>query len=215
MRVALALPQGPNQRWPLDFVADQFTNGRRFRVVTVVDDFTKEALATVPDTSIGGRRLVAELDRIVERRGKPLSIVSDNGGEMTSGPAMAMASGIAWHYIAPGKPTQNAFIEAFNSKLRDECLNENLFGSLAEATDTIEAWRIDYNTSRPHSAIGNQTPAAFAAASVLAMQRGETLRYPRGFAPRPVASPTSTGVKYRTNSSSHRVTDGAQSRGGL
>jgi putative transposase len=195
VRAPLTLPQGPNQRWSLDFVADQLTSGRRFRILTVVDDFTKEALATVADTSIGGRRLVEELDRIVERRSKPRSIVSDNGGEMTSRAVLqwTMASGIAWHYIAPGKPTQNAFIEAFNSKLRDECLNENLFVSLHDAIETIEAWRIDYNTRRPHSAIGNLTPAAFAAESVLAMQRGETLRYPRGFAPRPVASPTPTG----------------------
>ncbi len=195
VRAPLTLPQGPNQRWSLDFVADQLTSGRRFRILTVVDDFTKEALATVADTSIGGHRLVAELDRVVERRGKPGSIVSDNGGEMTSRAVLqwTMASGIEWHYIAPGKPTQNAFIEAFNSKLRDECLNENLFVSLLDAIETIEAWRIDYNIRRPHSAIGNLTPAAFAAESVLAMQRGETLRYPRGFAPRPIASPTPTG----------------------
>lgn len=189
VRAPLVLPQGPNQRWSLDFVADQLTTGRRFRILTVVDDFTKESLAAMPDTSITGRRLVAELDRIVDRRGKPLSIVSDNGGEMTSRAVLqwTMETGIDWHYIAPGKPTQNAFIESFNSKLRDECLNENLFGSLAEAIEKIEAWRIDYNTTRPHSSIGNQTPAAFAAASVLAIKRGETLRYPRGFAPRPVA----------------------------
>jgi len=189
VRAPLVLPQGPNQRWSLDFVADQLTTGRRFRILTVVDDFTKECLATVPDTSMTGRRLVAELDRLVERRGKPLSIVSDNGGEMTSRAVLqwTMETGIDWHYIAPGKPTQNAFIESFNSKLRDECLNENLFGSLVDAIETIEAWRVDYNTARPHSSIDNQTPAAFAAASVLAMQRGETLRYPRGFAPRPVA----------------------------
>jgi putative transposase len=110
-----------------------------------------------------------------------------------------METGIEWHYIVPGKPTQNAFIESFNSKLRDECLNECLFGSLVDAIEKIEAWRIDYNTTRPYSSIGNQTPAAFAAASVLAMVRsrsdraGETLRYPRGFAPRPVATTTQTG----------------------
>jgi putative transposase len=195
VRAPLALPQGPNQRWSLDFVADQLTTGRRFRILTVVDDFTKESLATVPDTSITGRRLVAELDKIIERRGKPLSIVSDNGGEMTGRAVLqwTMETGIEWHYIAPGKPTQNAFIESFNSKLRDECLNEYLFGSLVDAIKKIEAWRIDYNTARPHSSINNQTPAAFAAASVLAMQRGETLRYPRGFAPRPVATTTQTG----------------------
>jgi len=195
VRAPLALPQGPNQRWSLDFVADQLTTGRRFRILTVVDDFTKESLATVPDTSITGRRLVAELDKIIERRGKPLSIVSDNGGEMTSRAVLqwTMETGIDWHYIAPGKPTQNAFIESFNGKLRDERLNECLFGTLKEAIDKIEAWRIDYNTTRPHSLIGNQTPAAFAAASVLSMQLGETLHYPRGFAPRPVATTTQTG----------------------
>ncbi len=127
--------------------------GRRFRILTAVEDFTKESLATAPDTSITGRRLVAELDRLVERR---------------------------------GKPKQNAFIESFNGKLRDECLNESFFGSLVDAIEKIEGRRIDYNTVRPHSSIGNQTLAAFAAASVLAMQRGETLRYMRGFAPRPV-----------------------------
>ena len=131
-------------------MADQLTTGRRFRILTVVDDFTKECLATVPDTSITGRRLVAELDKIIERRGKPRTIVSDNGGEMTSRAVLqwTMETGIDWHYIAPGKPTQNGFIESFNSKLRDECLNECLFGSLNDAVEKIEAWRIDYNTSR-------------------------------------------------------------------
>jgi len=189
LRAPLVVPQGPNQRWSLDFVADQLATGRRFRVLTVVDDFTKESLACMPDTSINGVRLARELDRIVALRGKPALIVSDNGTEMTSRAILRWSAerGIDWHYIAPGKPQQNAFIEAFNSRLRDECLNEHVFISLAEAQRIIEAWRVDYNTGRPHSALGNQTPAAFAAASVLAMQRGEALRYPRGFAPRPVA----------------------------
>jgi putative transposase len=177
VRAPLTLPQGPNQRWSLFFVANQLTTRRRFRILTVVDDFTKESLATEPVTSITGRRSVAELDRLVERRGKPLSIVSDNCGEMTIRAALqlTMETGIDWHYIPPGKPTQNAFIESFNSKLRGECLNENLFGSLADAIEKIEAWRIDYNITRPHSSIGNQTPAAFAAARFLAMHWGETL----------------------------------------
>ncbi|MGH7186521.1 MAG: IS3 family transposase, partial [Pseudomonadota bacterium] len=185
LRAPLALPQGPNRRWSLDFVADQLGTGRRFRILTVIDDFTKESLACVPDTSINGMRLVAELDRIVAARGKPACIVSDNGTEMTGRAVLrwSAGSGTDWHYIAPGKPQQNAFIEAFNSRLRDECLNEHWFESLADARSKIEAWRIDYNIGRPHSALGNQTPAAFAAASALAMQRGEALRYPRGFAP--------------------------------
>jgi len=157
LRAPLAPPQGPNQRWSLDFVANPLTTGRRFRILTVVDDFPKESLATVPDTSITGRCLLAELDRFVERRSKPLSIVSDNGGEMTSRAVLqwTMETGIDWRYISPGKPTQNPFIRSFDSKLRDECLNENLFGSLADAISTIEIWRIDYNTIRPHSSIGN------------------------------------------------------------
>jgi putative transposase len=186
-RAPLVLPQGPIQRCPLDFVADQLTTGRRFRILTVVDDFAKESLATVPDMSITGQRLVAELDRLVERRGKPLSIVSDNGGEMISRAVLqwTMETDIDWQYISPGNRTRDAFIESFNSKLRNECLNEKLFGSLVDAIETIESWRIDYNIARPHSSIGNQTPATFAAASVFAMQRGETLCYPQGFAPRP------------------------------
>lgn len=155
----------------------------------MVDDFTRECLALVADTSLSGARVARELTGLIGQRGKPLMVVSDNGTELTSSAILRWSQEhrVGWHYIAPGKPTQNAFIESFNSKLRDECLNENLFGSLVDAIETIEAWRVDYNTARPHSSIDNQTPAAFAAASVLAMQRGETLRYPRGFAPRPVA----------------------------
>ena len=188
-RTPLPMPQGPNQRWSLDFVADQLVHGRRFRILTVVDDFTKESLACVPGVSMSGVRLAEELDRIIDNRGKPAIIVSDNGTEMTSKAVLRWTAdrGPDWHYIEPGKPYQNGFIEAFNGRLRDECLNENLFATIAEAEEIIEAWRIDYNTGRPHSAIGNQTPAAFAAACALAMQRGEALRYPRGFAPRPVA----------------------------
>jgi len=188
-RAPLTLPRGPNQRWSLDFVADQLASGRRIRILTVVDDFTKENLADVPETSIGGARLVAELDRLIFARGKPMTIVSDNGTEMTSRAVLRWAArtGVEWHYIAPGKPTQNAFIESFNSRFRDECLNEHVFATLPEAAEIIEAWRIDYNTNRPHSALGNLTPAEFVTESTLAMQRGEALRYPRGFAPRPVA----------------------------
>jgi putative transposase len=127
MRAPLPLPQGPNQRWSLDFVADQLVSGRRFRILAVVDDFTRECLALVVNTSLPGRRVAAELDRLVAERGKPASIVSDNGTELTGRAVLCWAaeSGIAWHYIQPGKPVQNAFVESFNGRLRDEFLNES------------------------------------------------------------------------------------------
>ncbi len=163
-RKPMALPDGPNQRWSLDFVSDAFTDGRRFRILTVVDDFTRENLALVADTSLSGLRVTRELDQIIAERGMPGIIVSDNGTEFTSMAILrwVQGTGIDWHYIAPGKPTQNAFIESFNGKLRDECLNETLFSSLAEARETLDAWQEDYNTHRPHSALGNLTPKEFA-----------------------------------------------------
>lgn len=161
MRAPMALPQAPNQRWSLDFVSDVLAWGRRFRVLAVADDFTREALALVVDSSIPGGRVVRELDALIARRGRPLMIVSDNGTELTSRAVLDWTnrSGVEWHYIAPGKPQQNAFIEAFNARFRDECLNEEVFGSLAEARAVIERWRRDYNTIRPHSAHGGLTPA--------------------------------------------------------
>lgn len=161
-RAPMALPQGPNQRWSLDFVADALSWGRRFRVLAVVDDFTREALALTVDTSIGGGRVVRELDALIARRGRPATIVSDNGTELTARAVLEWTNraGVEWHYIAPGKPTQNAFVESFNGKFRDECLNEEVFASLAEARSVIEQWRQDYNQVRPHSAHGGLTPEA-------------------------------------------------------
>jgi putative transposase len=161
-RAPMAVPQGPNQRWSLDFVADALSWGRRFRVLAVVDDFTREALALTVDTSIGGARVVRELDALIARRGRPAMIVSDNGTELTSRAVLEWTNraGVEWHYIAPGKPTQNAFVESFNGKFRDECLNEEVFTSLAEARSVIEQWRQDYNQVRPHSAHGGLTPEA-------------------------------------------------------
>jgi putative transposase len=134
-RAPLALPQGVNQRWSLDFLHDQLSDGRRFRILAVVDDFTRECLALVADTSLSGLRVGRELDNIVARRGKPAACVSDNGTELTSMAILrwSQETGVEWHYIAPGKPQQNAFIESFNGRLRDELLNETLFGSLAHA----------------------------------------------------------------------------------
>ncbi len=164
-RRPMVVPQTVNQRWSLDFVSDAFTDGRRFRVLAVVDDFSRECLALIPDTSLSGARLVRELDAIIQVRGMPTTIVSDNGTEMTSSAVLewCQKTKIDWHYIAPGKPTQNAFIESFNGSFRDECLNETLFSSLADARLEITKWKEDYNQNRPHSSLGNLTPNEFVA----------------------------------------------------
>jgi putative transposase len=118
----MLIPLKPNERWSLDFVSDQLTDGRRFRILTVVDDCTRECLALVADTSLGGVRVARELDQLIAARGKPKMIVSDNGSEFTSNAILSWAdkSKLEWHYIAPGKPMQNGFIESFNGRLRDE-----------------------------------------------------------------------------------------------
>ncbi len=163
-RRPILVPDRANQRWSLDFVSDALSDGQRFRVLCIVDDCTREALATVVDRSMSGRRMTRELDDLIRRRGKPDLIVSDNGTEMTSHAVLRWCqdTGVGWHYIAPGKPMHNAFVESFNGRLRDECLNENLFGNLAEARRIIETWRIDYNINRPHTSLNGQTPTEFA-----------------------------------------------------
>lgn len=163
-RAPMALPEGRNQRWSLDFVSDALRDGRRFRVLAIVDDFTRECLALIVDTSLSGARVARELDRLIEMRGKPRSIVSDNGTELTSRAMLRwqLETGVGWHYIQPGKPQQNAFIESFNGRLRDECLNETLFSTLHEARRIIEAWRVDYNEERPHTSLNGLTPNEFA-----------------------------------------------------
>lgn len=163
-RAPMAIPQGVNQRWSIDFVQDALDDGRRFRILNVVDDFTRECLASVLDTSLSGARVVRELDRLCLLRGRPAMIVSDNGTELTSHAVLRWVeeTGIEWHYIAPGKPVQNAFVESFNGRLRDECLNEHVFRSLPQARTIVEAWRIDYNTVRPHSSLGGLPPSVFA-----------------------------------------------------
>jgi putative transposase len=177
-RAPIALPQGLNQRWSLDFVSDTLIDSRRFRILAVVDDFTRECLTLVADTSLSGERVVRALDAIIARRGRPISIVSDNGTELTSMAILGWSQQtlVDWHYISPGKPTQNAFIESFNGRLRDELLNETLFTSLAHAREALAIWRDDYNTVRPHSAIGNVPPAVYAKLSDPVMQRDGSLR---------------------------------------
>ena len=163
-RAPILMEARANARWSLDFVHDQFACGRRFRVLNVVDDVTRECLAAIPDTSISGRRVARELTALIERRGKPGMIVSDNGTELTSNAILRWCAEqkIEWHYIAPGKPMQNGFVESFNGRMRDEFLNETLFRNIAHARELIETRITDYNTERPHSALGYQTPAGFA-----------------------------------------------------
>lgn len=168
MRAPLLQAAGPNRRWSLDFVSDVLSDGRRFRVLCVVDDCTRECLALVADTSLSGRRVARELDVIASERGYPEAVVSDNGTELTSIAILAWAQehGVAWHYIAPGKPQQNAYVESFNGKLRDECLDETVFTSLRHARVVLAAWRQDYNEVRPHSALGGQAPRNVAPGSM-------------------------------------------------
>jgi putative transposase len=187
------LTSGPNQRWSLDFVSDAFSDGRRFRILAIVDDFTLECLALVADTSLSGVRVTRALDSLIFQRGKPHTIVSDNGTELTSIAVLTWSQDrrVNWHYIAPGKPTQNAFIESFNSLpqarpggwLRDECLNDTLFSSLRHARTTLATWRHDYNYIRPHSAHGGRTPAEIAEQSL------------RETPPYPIASPAPKGLQ--------------------
>ena len=164
-----------NARWSLDFVHDQLAHGRRFRILNIVDDVTRECLAAIPDTSISGRRVARELTTIVSARGKPQMIVSDNGTEFTSNAILGWAKdhGVDWHYIAPGRPMQNGYIESFNGRMRDELLNESLFVDLDQARQLINAWVADYNTARPHSSLGYRTPAAYA--GTLIAPKGVTL----------------------------------------
>lgn len=163
-RTPLQPARRPNESWSMDFVADSLANGRRIRCLTLVDDFTKECLATVVDTSITGLRVARELDQVIASRKMPMSISVDNGPEFAGRllDEWAYRQGVRLRFIRPGKPVENAYIESFNGKFRDECLNEHWFTSLAEARVLIEAWRIEYNLERPHSSIGDATPAEFA-----------------------------------------------------
>jgi putative transposase len=187
-RTPIPRPEGPNSRWSLDFVHDQLSWGRRFRVLTIIDDVTKECLAAVPDTSLSGKRVVRELQAVIARRGRPGVIVSDNGTEFTSAAVLGFvqAGKLDWRYIAPGKPTQNAFAESFQGRMRDECLDEHLFFSMSHARAVIAGWVADFNTARPHSAIGYMTPVAYAAA--LNPQRAPAPSHLESSAPMPVAT---------------------------
>ena len=194
MRAPILVEARPNARWSLDFVHDQMANGRRFRVLNITDDITHECLGAIPDTSISGRRVARELTSIIERRGRPGMIVSDNGTELTSHAIFAWCRDhkIDWHYITPGKPMQNGYVESFNGKMRDELLNETLFFSLDQARSIIAAWMEDYNTTRPHSSLAYQTPAAYAEKFAATGYHAAPLR---GSACQPVAQPAQPGIQ--------------------
>lgn len=192
-RAPILVEARPNARWSLDFVHDQLGDGRRFRILNIVDDVTRECLAAVADTSLSGLRVARELTMLIAKRGKPGMIVSDNGTELTSNAILIWSKDhrVDWHYIAPGKPMQNGYAESFNGRMRDELLNESLFTSLAHARAVITDWVSDYNNTRPHSSLGYETPAAHAA-KLKAMGPGSTPF--QGSDPGPIAQPAPYSV---------------------
>ncbi len=162
-------------------MADQTFNGTRFRILTLVDNFSRESLGLWVDKRFSGDQVVAELKKVVDRIGKPRSIRVDNGPEFISKSLdwWAYFHGIKLDFSRPGKPTDNAFIESFNGRVRQECLDQHWFLSLQDAQERLDAWRIDYNQSRPHSSLGNRTPAEFVAMSCLSKLRGAQLEHTR------------------------------------
>jgi len=163
-RRPLPKPSAVNQSWSMDFVSDGLADGRRLRCLTIVDDCTRECLAIEVDTSITGTRVKAVMERLADTRGLPRSITVDHGPEFEGQvlDAWAYAANVQLAFIRPGKPNENAYIESFNGKFRDECLNEHWFVTMAHARRIIEAWRIEYNTERTHSSLDNLTPEEFA-----------------------------------------------------
>lgn len=156
-------PTRPNEEWSMDFTADQLADGRRFRTFNVVDDFTRECLAIHVERSIPGALVVRVLDRLVRERGRPRAIICDNGPEFI-GRALEIWSEqnkVGLGFIEPGKPVQNCYVESFNGRFRDECLNEHWFTSMEDARSIIENWRVDYNDVREHSSLGGKTPTEY------------------------------------------------------
>lgn len=163
----MVVPAGPNKRWSMDFMSDQLYNGRRIRSLNIVDEYTRECLHIEVDTSLPSQRVIQVLEWLKDLHGLPEQIVMDNGTEFTSlemDKWFFRNKGTMACFIDPGKPNQNAYIESFNSKFRDECLNQNWFTSLEDAQMNVEKWREDYNTVRPHSSLGNMTPREYAEA---------------------------------------------------
>jgi putative transposase len=185
-----------NERWSLDFVHDQLASGRRFRVLNIVDDCSRECVAQLADTSISGHRITRLLDELAKRRGLPEMFVMDNGSEFTSKALFHWAKrhGVELHFIEPGKPTQNAYVESFNGKFREYCLDLHWFVSLDDARRHIRDWGVHYNTVRPHSALGT-TPERFA-------QRAQKLKLG---APPPVTSSIGSPPKSQVAQELERV----------
>ena len=163
-RKPLPKPTAANRSWSMDFVSDGLADGRRIRCLAIVDDCTRECVALEVDTSITGTRVKAVLQRLADTRGLPRSITVDHGPEFEGQvlDAWAYSTHVQLSFIRPGKPNENAYIESFNGKFRDECLNEHWFITMAQARRSIENWRIEYNTERPHSSLGDLTPEEFA-----------------------------------------------------
>lgn len=165
LRLLPPLPTGENQRWSIDFVADQLATGRRFRIFTMIDIFSRQSPAIQVEFSLPATAVTKALDRAISIKGQPEVITLDNGTEFTSKhfDAWAFSRGIRLDFIVPGRPMENAFIESFNDKLRNECLNLHWFQSLEEARQIINDWRKEYNKTRPHSSLGNLAPDAYVA----------------------------------------------------
>ena len=162
-RIPMPVATVPNQVWSMDFMADRLANGRQFRLLTLVDNFSRESPEIEVNFSLNGKRVVEVLERLKWRRGLPQAIKVDNGSEFISKALdfWAYQNNVRLEFSHPGKPTDNAFIESFNGRVRQECLNQHWFESLKEAKSIIEKWRIDYNEQRPHSSLGFQTPSAY------------------------------------------------------
>jgi putative transposase len=162
-RLALPKPTAPNQSWSMDYVADALVDGRKLRVLVIVDDFSRECLVLEVDSSLPGTRVVKVLERLADLRGLPRSITVDHGPEFESRAldAWAYKRTVRLAFIRPGKPVENAYVESLNGRFRDECLNEHWFVSMQHARSVIEAWRIEYNTERPHSSLNDKTPEEF------------------------------------------------------
>jgi len=204
------VPQGSavrrNQKWSMDFVAQRLADGRWMRVLTVVDQFTRECLALFADASLNGEKVADVLDRIVADRGAPQSITVDNGTEFASKAVDLWAYQNAVHldFIRPGRPVENGYIESFNGRLRDECLNVEVFFSVADARHKLALWRQDYNHHRPHSSLADRTPAEFAATisggnDADCVRLENAARFPHSH------RTTTTGNELRTNHSSSRL----------
>lgn len=163
-RQPMEVPTAVNQRWSMDFVSDQLSNGRRFRVLNVVDDYSREMVGQLVSVSISGRQVARFLSLLIEQRGKPNKVICDNGTEFTSKAMFfwCKETGVSLGFIQPGKPTQNAFVESLNGKFRNECLNQHWFRTMDEARYEIDLWREHYNTIRPHSSLNYMSPVEYA-----------------------------------------------------